>query len=100
MKWTPPSERTQFWLFSPIIIPAALLCAPAFLVVGGFSLLGERVRRLFGPTAEWSRWYAWRPVRVNDWFDPCEGQWIWLEAVERRLDRGLVEVRPFYGAPS
>jgi len=29
--------------------------------------------------AEWSRWFAWYPVRSMD------GQYLWLETVERRV---------------
>jgi hypothetical protein len=28
---------------------------------------------------EWHRWYAWRPIRLED------GRFVWLEAVERKL---------------
>lgn len=30
---------------------------------------------------EWHQWFAWHPVRIN-------GQWVWLETVERKFDCG------------
>lgn len=32
----------------------------------------------------WRRWFAWRPVRLYQQFDPDErnGRWVWLETVE------------------
>lgn len=31
---------------------------------------------------DWHRWFAWRPVRLEDW-----ATWAWLETVERSWGR-------------
>ena len=31
----------------------------------------------------WHRWFAWRPVRVND------GRWVWRETVARKRVDGI-----------
>ena len=93
MKWTPPSERAQFIIFSPIIVPVAVLAAPTFIVMGAIMWLQDRIARRLRPGSEYSPWFAWRPVRMNDWFDPGEGKWVWLERVERRWAGHYVEYR-------
>lgn len=84
MKWKAPSERVQFWIASPIVIPASLIAALIFLPGIGLHLLLQRV--FPRPSEEWHRWYAWRPVRLGHWSEHIgkRAGWAWLEAVERR----------------
>jgi hypothetical protein len=84
MKWHAPSERVQFWIASPIVVPAALMAAPFILFGVGFHWC---LTKLFPtPPREWHRWFAWRPVPLDHWSDHvCTGGgWAWLETVERR----------------
>lgn len=90
MKWRAPSERTQFWLAAPIVVPVALLCAiwlsPIALV---FWIDGKwRARQR---AKGWHVWFAWRPVKTGPWWQ--RGGWVWLEMIERTLDRDGYEYR-------
>ena len=42
------------------------------------------MRWRYQPATEWHRWFAWYPVVI-------EGQWVWLETVERRLVESLTD---------
>lgn len=69
------------------------LLAPVFFAVFSPLLLlifiDRLKRKLIGPTSEWSRWFAWHPVRGDRGF----GDSVWLEWVERREWYGQIEHR-------
>lgn len=74
MRWGAPSERTQNVLLAPLII----LVSPAIamlLIVVWLDWLDRKLR----PETDWLPWFAWRPVRLDQW----PTQWAWLERVER-----------------
>jgi len=83
MKWRAPSERVQFWLASPVVVPlgivAAIMLSPAILAIW---ITGKLPRT----SMEWHLWFAWRPVPLGHWSDHVgkRGGWAWLERVERR----------------
>ena len=83
MRWGQPSEKTQLWLASPLLV----LFSPAFLIfaaVIAVVIYAEKAKRwLVGPSKDWRWWFAWYPVRPGTW--PDQGRWIWLERVERRV---------------
>lgn len=93
MKWCGPSERVKFVLISPVVVPIAIIAAPVFLAVAGGIWLEEKLTKPFRPTREWSTWYAWRPVCINDWVCDDEKRWVWLETIERRGERHWTEYR-------
>ena len=37
---------------------------------------------------EWRKWFAWHPVRTEDW------KWVWLETVERKWFTPNIPTRP------
>lgn len=93
MKWQAPSQRTQFILLSPIIVPAGLLLAAMILPAVPFILLAAKLaehRRAKG----WHRWFAWYPVRFDGFFYDRPSCWFWLETVERCLWSGNWSYRP------
>jgi hypothetical protein len=86
MRWKPLDGRElPNWIAYPL--------GAAFLVVFSPVLLGvfleRQKRRLLGPGSEWSRWFAWYPVRSDRGF----GKAVWLETVERRVWYGHTEHR-------
>lgn len=82
MKWRAPSDRMQFLLLSPIIVPLAVLCAIWVAPVGLVVWLDRRRRsRLYAKG--WHVWFAWRPVKTGPWWD--RGGWVWLEMIERQV---------------
>lgn len=87
MRWKPPSERAQFILALPVIIPICAVAVPALLVMVPTMWLWYKAERAMRSGKEYGPWFAWRPVRINDWFDPAVGRWVWLEWIERRWNR-------------
>lgn len=78
-------------LLSPVIVPAG-----ALLIIAMLPLMAlQKTRAWLFPPRPWHPWFAWRPVRCNDWFDDDNyGSWFWLETVERwRGDPDQVEYR-------
>ena len=62
-----------------LLAPLAWLMLVPFLVLGiGPLLLIDWLGRRFGPTPEWTLWFAWRPVLTDD--DKC----AWLCTIERK----------------
>lgn len=77
MRWKPIEDRDiPNWIAAPIAIPFLVVLLPLLLLVW----LEQQKRRRFGPTENWSRWFAWYPVRSDCGF----GKAVWLEWVERR----------------
>lgn len=76
MKWSTPSDRTQTILLAPILLPVVVIGLPLIFGVIGLAWVWEHV--LF-PPHEWRPWFAWRPVRLDQW----PAQWAWLETVEK-----------------
>lgn len=81
MKWHSPTERTQLFLVSPIIVPvvaiAAIIFSPFIPVVWARRCWMRRQAR-----KGWHAWFAWRPVKLGQYRD---GRWVWGEAIERKV---------------
>lgn len=77
MRWKSPSDRAQFWLLAPVILPIVAIAVPPILAMVG---LGWIVGKIF-PRHDWRPWFAWRPVKFDEW---PNNRWAWLERVERR----------------
>lgn len=93
MRWQPPSERVQFALASPLVIPAAVFLAAVILpLVPLFIASDWWTRRQIAKG--WHRWFAWRPVRFDGFWYDMPSQWMWLETVERRRNFANWERRP------
>lgn len=75
MKIRPLSDRAQFWLLSPIVIPLGTI---AFVTMYPCFKLAEwnndRLER-----RGYHNWFAWRPVRHFN-----GTHYMWLETVQRR----------------
>lgn len=78
MQWKEPSERTQFILLSPILIPVTIVAVPVFAPLIAVLWAWDR----WGPKPAWRKWFAWRPVKVFSW-TTHEHRWVWLEWLER-----------------
>lgn len=77
MRWKPLEGRdmprpVQFVITVPVLIILSPLMAAVWL--------DDQFHKHFGPKAEWSPWFAWRPVRTDHGF----GEAVWLETIERR----------------
>lgn len=77
MRWKPLEDRklprpVQFALAVPMLVVLAPLMAAIWL--------DDQFQKRFGPKAEWTPWFAWRPVRTDHGF----GEAVWLETIERR----------------
>lgn len=81
MKWHPPTERTQLFLVSPIIVPlvaiAAIIFSPFIPLIWARVLWMRRQSR-----KGWHAWFAWRPVKLGVYRD---GRWVWGETIERKV---------------
>jgi len=96
MRWKPPSERVQMILLSPILIPVTLAALPIIAVMAGPAWLIDRYsawRRTQYRANPIRRWFAWRPVKFDGFWDGVPSQWLWLETVEARW-RGDWKYRP------
>ncbi|KAA3527063.1 hypothetical protein GOZ96_04820 [Agrobacterium vitis] len=86
MRWKPLEGREMpKWVEYPILAIFMPLIAPLIAMFW----LEKQKRKLIGPRAEWSPWFAWHPVRSDSGF----GHAVWLEWVERRVWYGNVEHR-------
>lgn len=77
IKPMPRLEKILGNVFIVILFPFLLLLVLWFGVIHG---LITAKRWVLGPRKEWSRWFAWYPVRLGNWAAPL----VWLEWVERR----------------
>lgn len=86
MRWKPLEGRKMpKWVEYLALVIFIPLIAPLIAIL----LLEQQKRKLIGPRAEWSTWFAWYPVRSDRGF----GNAVWLEWVERRVWYGQVEHR-------
>jgi hypothetical protein len=99
MRWSEPSEKVKFWLLSPIIVPVAIICTPPLLIAVSCMWLAEKAKQPFRASPDWHTWYAWRPIKINDWFCDNELKWVWFEAVERRGHHSWTEYRTIANSP-
>ena len=86
MRWRSPSDRAQFWLLSPILIPALVPLVIGLLPVAGVEWLRGKWKERQASKG-WHEWYAWRPVKFNTWSERNR-QWVWLERIKRRHHGG------------
>lgn len=93
---SPEFEHWAWWpIKAPLYFVVYTVAAIVFVLVGAVLALTYIKRAAFGPKSDgtWQRWYAWHPVEL----DVFGGQWVWLEAVERRsisLSSGKTYKRP------
>lgn len=76
----PIRTYTQFLqtLFGiPAMIALALVVVSGLAFIAVFALAIALKRYFLGPHRTWQRWFAWRPVRVED------GRIVWLKKVSR-----------------
>lgn len=94
MRWKAPSERVQFMLAAPVVIPITVIAAPFVLMLAGLVILDDWLR----PSLDWHRWFAWHPVSLSARPTSLGERraWAWLETVERRsrLYNWPTEYRP------
>lgn len=80
MRWKPMDTRTipqaLEWLLMAILFP---VWGP---LIAGIWLHEQYRRYVPRPSADWHRWFAWRPVRV--WWRDSGDAVVWLETIERR----------------
>lgn len=91
MRWSSPPESVT----KPIAWVLLAITSP----VWGLLIVALWTDRLwwswFGPKSTPKPWFAWRPIRFNEWFeDDTYGRWVWLETVERQYDQGETVYRP------
>lgn len=83
MKWKSPPAWVFLVIFSPILLPSALLLLAIFLPAVGIEWLWHR----FGPQPYegFRRWFAWYPVKIGVEWDGCHwrSHWVWFVTVER-----------------
>ena len=93
MRWKPPSERAKFIM----ALPAIVIGVPVLLIALAPMIAFEWVRR------QWQRrqaadprraWLAWRPVRFDGFWEDVPSQWLWLERVQCRWERGEWQYYP------
>ena len=89
MRWNPPSERTQFILLSPIIVPVCIVALPIFASMA----LGIWILQYFEGPQGWKPWFAWRPVRLDYDWDTKTQQWAWLERIEQHSRGGYRTIK-------
>lgn len=72
---------TPAWVVWVVIIVSAPFWVPVCGMLWADEKLRNVKRRWLGPrVGEWQRWFAWRPVRLdNGW-----GDLVWLEPVYRQ----------------
>lgn len=85
MKWRAPSERTQFWLAAPVVIPVAALCS-VILMPAALLIWLDGKRRARQAAKGWHPWLAWHPVKAGEWWEN-DRRWVWLETIDRRVRR-------------
>ena len=86
MKWRAPSQRVQFILASPIVVPAGIIAAALILPIIPVFWLVDKISAKMRPSMDWHAWFAWRPVPLGHWSEHVgkRADWAWLERVERR----------------
>jgi hypothetical protein len=86
MRWKPLDGRElPKCIAYPIGAAFVVMFSPLLLLMW----LEAQKRKLIGPGANWSPWFAWYPVRSDRGF----GSTVWLEWVERRVWYSDVEHR-------
>ncbi|NTF35547.1 hypothetical protein [Agrobacterium rubi] len=86
MRWKPlEGRKIPKWVEYTLLAIFMPLIAPLIAILW----LEQQKRKMIGPRAEWSPWFAWHPVRSDRGF----GNTVWLEWVERRVWYGNVEHR-------
>lgn len=76
--WSPP-DNPRWYIEWPILIITVPLWAPLVAALFLTVVISDWLERTFGPKKKWSRWFAWRPVRIDEGF----GDYVWLENIER-----------------
>lgn len=68
------SSKVLLVLISPLLLAVVAAIIPILAIMWC-------KRAVVGPHKNWSRWFAWHPVNLGEWFEP---DWRWLEIVERK----------------
>lgn len=87
MRFSPPkSDDLPAYVRWPITAIVAVLAFPLWGTLLALVWMEKAKLRIFGPTTEWAKWFAWRPVTTSCWSDGGS-RIVWMETVERRLPR-------------
>lgn len=90
MRWNGLTPRARKVVGAMLTVVSFPVWGPVFGLM--FVLIWIERQWFILPTA-WTRRFAVIPTRINEWDDPNEGRWFWLEWVEGRYLGGCNEYR-------